>query len=107
MFRHYKGRAKSLLLHRYKRRCVKRLVARDGNACSYCGCAFTPAGKRQRTLDHRVPRAHGGRDRYRNFVLACLACNGKKRTLPEDDFRAGEWLARRKAELLREAARAA
>ena len=48
---------------------------RDGRKCVYCG----KGGKRTKmTLDHVVPRANGGPDRYDNLVVACEACNLKK-----------------------------
>lgn len=52
--------------------------------CFYCGITMTtPRGKgmalrpTDRTLDHIVPRAAGGRGEY-NFVECCSNCNGAK-----------------------------
>lgn len=33
---------------------------------------------RQLTIDHLVPKAHGGKNRYDNIVLACATCNRRK-----------------------------
>lgn len=106
MLRHYRGRARSLVRHRHKKWAVRRLQRAHGDVCSYCGCGFVPGGRRQRTVDHRVARSLGGPNRLRNMVLACLACNAKKKTMGEAEFRACEWLAQRKATLAREAAAA-
>lgn len=47
------------------------VLARDGHKCAYCS---RPAN----TVDHIVPRKHGGANTYENCVAACLRCNGKK-----------------------------
>jgi 5-methylcytosine-specific restriction endonuclease McrA len=39
--------------------------------CAYCGA---PA----QSLDHVLPKAHGGLTVARNLVAACLACNRRK-----------------------------
>lgn len=68
----------------------RRVFARDGYACRYCGRAcvdpppFGADGKRpknlpdERTLDHVVPRSKGGRHTDDNCVVACFACNNEK-----------------------------
>lgn len=48
---------------------------RDQHLCQYCGRRFRP---RELTLDHVVPRAHGGRTTWRNVVAACVPCNRRK-----------------------------
>lgn len=81
-----------------------RLAARNRStaaACFYCGAAFTPSGARQRTIDHRVPRSLGGSQRLANLVFACRSCNQRKGDLPEAEFVASEWLARRRADIAR------
>ena len=53
----------------------KNLFARDNHQCQYCG-QTRPVG--QLSLDHVVPRAHGGRTTWENIVCSCLSCNSKK-----------------------------
>ena len=66
--------------------------------CFYCGIAFSDeAASSQRTVDHRTARSRGGGDALSNLVFACYACNQRKRDLPEQDFVASEWLARRRS----------
>ena len=51
------------------------VLERDGRKCVYCG----KSAKRNRLeLDHVVPKANGGTDRYDNLVAACIPCNRKK-----------------------------
>lgn len=83
-----------------------RLAARNrsrATTCFYCGAGFTGTGARQRTVDHRVPRALGGSGRLTNLVFACRSCNQRKGDLPEPEFVDSEWLARRRADVVREA----
>ena len=83
-----------------------RLAARNRSAashCFYCAVAFEGTGKRQRTIDHRVPSSGGGSGRLGNLVFACRACNQRKANEAEADFLASEWLARRRAEVNRSA----
>jgi 5-methylcytosine-specific restriction endonuclease McrA len=53
----------------------KNLFARDRYTCQYCG-QEKPAG--QLSLDHVVPRSHGGRTTWENIVCSCLRCNSRK-----------------------------
>ncbi len=48
---------------------------RDNFACQYCGAQ---PGAPALTLDHVVPRAHGGRTEWTNIVTACVECNARK-----------------------------
>lgn len=48
---------------------------RDAFACQYCGAQ---PGAVELTLDHVVPRAHGGRTEWTNIVACCVACNARK-----------------------------
>lgn len=45
--------------------------ARERGVCFYCL-------RRERCIDHVVPRAKSGRNSYRNLVLACMECNTLK-----------------------------
>lgn len=49
------------------------VLARDGNTCQYCGHT-----SRELTIDHVVPREHGGPSSWDNLVACCLRCNNKK-----------------------------
>ncbi|RRA48991.1 hypothetical protein D1Y84_12610 [Acidipila sp. EB88] len=60
------------------------LHAVQGGCCFYCvapvrlrrpGAAALPGDA---TVDHFVPRALGGADHHRNWVLACAGCNQRK-----------------------------
>lgn len=53
----------------------KNLFARDGHRCQYCGQA-QPTNKL--SLDHVIPRSHGGLTTWENIVCCCLKCNGRK-----------------------------
>jgi hypothetical protein len=53
----------------------KSLCNRDGERCHYCGDPLTPETS---TVDHKVPRAHGGANDLTNLVLACQPCNAEK-----------------------------
>jgi len=48
---------------------------RDDFTCQYCG---NQPGVARLTLDHVVPRAHGGRTEWTNIVTACMECNSSK-----------------------------
>ncbi len=52
------------------------LLDRDGHRCVYCG--ETEPDKL--TIDHLIPRRHGGPDRPWNLAIACEHCNGSKFT---------------------------
>lgn len=47
------------------------VLVRDRHRCAYCG-------KRATTVDHLVPRSHGGGDDWLNTVAACAADNQRK-----------------------------
>lgn len=50
------------------------IYLRDGLACCYCGQAIEDSGT-SLTLDHLVPRSHGGSNEATNLVTACEKCN--------------------------------
>lgn len=57
------------------------LYARDCYLCAYCGIQFK---YQQLTIDHVIPKAHGGRHTWVNTVSACKSCNhGKADRTPE------------------------
>jgi len=53
----------------------KNLFARDSYQCQYCG-QHQPTNKL--SLDHVIPRSHGGQTTWENIVCCCLKCNGRK-----------------------------
>jgi len=53
----------------------KRLYARDGWICQYCGKKFSSD---ELTWDHVVPLAQQGTTTWTNLVTACMKCNYQK-----------------------------
>ncbi len=53
----------------------RNIFKRDKFTCVYCG---VQPGTDELTIDHVVPRAHGGQSTWDNCVLACLTCNHRK-----------------------------
>ncbi|HKJ66663.1 MAG TPA: HNH endonuclease [bacterium] len=51
----------------------KNIMRRDGFRCQYCGKKEV-----QLTLDHVIPKRHGGKDTWENLVTACVRCNNVK-----------------------------
>jgi len=51
------------------------IFRRDGGACQYCYKQFS---RSELTIDHVVPRSHGGRSVWDNVVCCCIDCNRKK-----------------------------
>jgi 5-methylcytosine-specific restriction endonuclease McrA len=51
----------------------KNILRRDGHRCQYCGRGDLPL-----TVDHVIPKSHGGDDTWENLVCACVQCNNKK-----------------------------
>lgn len=50
----------------------RNIFKRDRYTCQYCGKQPAPD---QLTIDHVVPRSHGGESSWENCVLACVNCN--------------------------------
>jgi hypothetical protein len=53
----------------------KEIVKRDESCCQYCGEKLSPS---KITIDHVIPKSHGGTTSFTNCVVACYPCNGKK-----------------------------
>ena len=53
----------------------RNVFKRDRYACQYCGAR---PGSAELTIDHVVPRSHGGASSWENCVLACVTCNRHK-----------------------------
>ena len=54
---------------------------RYGGICHWCGCAtiLRPDNAWDKaTIDHVIPRSHGGPDTADNMVLACNRCNNRR-----------------------------
>lgn len=60
------------------------IFTRDHFRCAYCGKSFKGSIK-DLTVEHVIPRAHGGRTTWDNTVTACFKCNTHKgsKTLAE------------------------
>jgi len=71
----------------------RNLYRRDTYTCQYCGAQ---PGTEELTIDHIVPRSHGGRTTWLNCVLACVDCNMRKANRALD--RTGMRLRRRPGE---------
>lgn len=70
-----------------------------GTHCYYCDVVFSDTVGCDRTIDHRIPRSHGGTDALVNMVFACRACNERKADRDEASFVESDWLAERRRSL--------
>lgn len=50
----------------------KNLYIRDNYCCQYCGDKFP---SHELTIDHVIPKSHGGKLSWENTVAACKKCN--------------------------------
>ncbi len=57
----------------------KNIYKRDSYTCQYCGIRAT---SEDLSIDHVVPRSHGGKSSWTNCVLACIRCNVRKGNRP-------------------------
>ena len=55
--------------------CRKTIYKRDEYKCQYCG---QKPSTEELSIDHVIPRSHGGLTTWENCVLACVKCNTKK-----------------------------
>ena len=53
----------------------RHVYRRDNHQCQYCG---EKPGTEELTIDHVVPKSHGGGTTWENCVLACVGCNSRK-----------------------------
>jgi hypothetical protein len=60
-------------------RLLEQVIDRDGPACVWCGRELW---REDLTLEHLLPRSRGGRTIAENLVVACRACNRRRRTRP-------------------------
>ncbi len=58
----------------------REIFQRDHHTCQYCGVK-----SKELTVDHVLPRHHGGKHIWENLVSACRSCNHRKggKTLEE------------------------
>ena len=66
------------------------LFRRQDGKCFYCAREMTLewGSLFSVTRDHRFPKGRGGRGMPNNVVGACYRCNGLKKCMTEDEFRA-------------------
>lgn len=70
VFKNGKGTRKNSV--RFSR---KNVWIRDEGRCQYCGIEVS---SKNFTLDHVVPKKHGGGTSWNNVVTCCVKCNQKK-----------------------------
>lgn len=51
----------------------RNIMKRDNFTCQYCGGNGHPM-----TIDHIIPKSHGGKTLWENVVCCCAACNLRK-----------------------------
>lgn len=71
------SRANAPKMSSYDRRMRRRALLKHSRHCHWCGKKLS---NRTATLDHLLPRAHGGGDHLANLVLACKPCNLRRGT---------------------------
>lgn len=62
-----------------------RLWALGRRTCRYCGTKLT---KKTATLEHLVPVSKGGDYSDANVDISCVACNGEKGELTDEEYQA-------------------
>lgn len=73
------------------------VFTRYNNQCYLCGVRVQnkdPSQSSYGTMDHIVPRAHGGSDRLDNIALSCIACNQDKGSSILEPTKPGSRLSR-------------
>lgn len=66
---------------------AKRIKARDGHKCAYCGVCEADETAHMH-LDHLLPRVDGGADVAENLVLACRRCNTARQNMSLEQWSA-------------------
>lgn len=76
----------------HRARVRKLLIIKQRGRCHWCGCGMKTRGDPNAsdfaTLEHLIPKSHGGRNVKGNLVLACRRCNND-RGAPEPVMTAG------------------
>lgn len=66
----------------WKHRFWKNIVGRrpDGLRCIFCNCAYVEieGHQRSRSIEHIVPKSHGGTNGFRNLAGSCVRCNNRR-----------------------------
>jgi 5-methylcytosine-specific restriction endonuclease McrA len=70
-----------------RKRFLRQIIERDGLGCVWCNTQLS-VNHRDASIEHVIPRAHGGADVIENMALACKGCNRRRSDKP-----ALEWLA--------------
>lgn len=52
--------------------------------CHYCGVQLSI---NHSTVDHKIPKAAGGRNWSTNYLIACKTCNGLRGDMPYEEFK--------------------
>jgi 5-methylcytosine-specific restriction endonuclease McrA len=52
--------------------------------CFYCGAELT---FKESTVDHKLPRARGGKSNIENLVCSCQKCNSKKSITDQPNYK--------------------
>ena len=79
LFRSSSGPSGKLTEHNYRRKALPHLVADFASRCAYSMRHMRLAGTTAMHVDHVNPRLAGkARHAFKNLVLACAQCNGKK-----------------------------
>lgn len=52
------------------------VLRRDNYTCVYCG--HHSGNRKEFTVDHIIPKAHGGRNSWVNTACSCRSCNQRK-----------------------------
>lgn len=64
------------------------LSSMQNHRCCWCGIYTTeePGYKNSATIEHIIPKHHGGSDRLKNLAMSCLRCNNTRGTMDIDKF---------------------
>lgn len=76
-----------------------RVLEKTGGKCAYCGKPLYVKrrgrvggdGEEPLTVDHVVPRFHGGSDEIDNLLPSCKRCNSTKDIYGFEEFRRRAW----------------
>jgi 5-methylcytosine-specific restriction endonuclease McrA len=55
-----------------KRNKIERRIELDGSLCCWCGKHLE---RKEVTVEHLIPKSHGGYNAFYNLYLACKPCN--------------------------------
>jgi 5-methylcytosine-specific restriction endonuclease McrA len=61
------------------------LFARQKSKCMYCGFRSKEISRFE--VDHKIPIAKNGRNRFSNYQLLCGPCNKRKGKMTDGEFR--------------------